>query len=62
MSVSIRKEYSITENETGRLLELKKLESLGVIELEQRKVQLCKCGEAHRIDGLFSQDGRINCS
>jgi hypothetical protein len=62
MSVSIRKEYSVTENETERVQELKRLASLGVLELEKEKIQYCKCGESHKVEGVFLLESRLTCS
>jgi hypothetical protein len=62
LSVFIRKGFSASQTETDRVDKLKKLEALGVLQLETEKVQYCKCRERHKVEGAFLDDRRVICS
>jgi hypothetical protein len=63
MSVSIRKGYSVWSTETERVKELRRLESIGILELKQDRWQHCKkCNTPNIVDGTFSREGISTCS
>jgi transcription elongation factor Elf1 len=63
MDVSIRKGYSVWSNEPERIRELERLESAGILTLNQDKWLNCrKCGTANMVDKNFELEKVSTCT